>query len=238
MREMLAARWILADAFALGPVPVQECVDRCEGLVSIHGNEVPGVRMALGLFAAMSGRFDEGREMHDRARQIIEEQMRVKRLLKFVAVSRGTIELIAGDLPAAEREFRASLEIDRAIGEEREDFSQTAARLAFVLWRQGRDEDAAGMAELSVEAAPSESVAAQALSSAARARATADAELARKAVGLVPDEMLNLRADVLVECAEVLRRAGDDNGAKDAVEEAARLYERKGNLAAIALISA
>ena len=238
MREMLAARWILADAFALGPVPVQECVDRCEGLVSIHGIEVPGVRMALGLFAAMSGRFDEAREMHDRARQIIEEQMRVKRLLKFVAVSRGTIELIAGDLPAAEREFRASLEIDHAIGEEREDFSQTAARLAFVLWRQGRDEDAAGMAELSVEAAPSESVAAQALSSAARARATADAELARKAVGLVPDEMLNLRADVLVECAEVLRRAGDDNGAKDAVEEAARLYERKGNLAAIALISA
>ena len=75
--------------------------------------------------------------MHDRARQIIEEQLRVKRLLKFVAVSRGTIELVAGDLPAADREFRASLEIDRAIGEEREDFSQTAARLAFVLWRQG-----------------------------------------------------------------------------------------------------
>ena len=45
------------------------------------------------------------------------------------------------------------------------------------------------------------------------------------------------RADVLVECAEVLRRAGDMHGAKDAFEEAAALYERKGNLASIALIS-
>jgi tetratricopeptide (TPR) repeat protein len=238
MREMLAARWTLAESLVLGPVPVPECIDRCEELVSIHGIEIPGVRMALGLFSAMSGRFDEAREMHDRARWIIEEQIRVKRLLKFVAVSRGAVEQLAGDLPAAERAFRISMEIDRAIGEEREDFSQTAARLAFVLWRQGRDEEAAGMAELSAEAAPSESVAAQALSSAARARATEDPELARKAADLVPNEMLNMRADVLVEVAEVSRRGGDQQGAKEAAEEAAALYERKGNLAALALISA
>ncbi len=236
MREMLAARWTLAEALALGPVPVSDCIDRCRELVSIHGIEVPGVRMALGFFAAMAGRFDEAREMHDRARRIVEERIRVKRVLKFVAVSRGTIESMAGDLPAAERAFRASLEIDRAIGEERDDFSQTAARLALVLCRQGRGEEAAAMAALSAEAAPSESVAAQALSSAARARAAADAGLARMAVELVPEEMPNLRADVLVELAAVLRAGGDEHGAGDAVEEAVELYERKGNLAAIALI--
>ncbi len=49
--------------------------------------------------------------------------------------------------------------------------------------------------------------------------------------------MLNLRADLLVECAEVLRRAGDEPGAEDAVEEAAALYERKGNFAGVAVIS-
>jgi hypothetical protein len=70
-----------------------------------------------------------------------------------------------------------------------------------------------------------------------QSRATADAELAQKAAELVPDEMLNMRADVLVECAEVLRRGGDQHGAEEAVQEAAALYERKGNLAAIALIS-
>jgi hypothetical protein len=32
-------------------------------------------------------------------------------------------------------------------------------------------------------------------------------------------------------------KAGDEQGARDAVEQAAGIYERKGNLAAIALIS-
>ncbi|MGH2704236.1 MAG: BTAD domain-containing putative transcriptional regulator [Actinomycetota bacterium] len=236
MRERVAARWMLAHALALGPVPVPECIDRCEELVSLHGIEVPGVRMALGLFSAMAGRFDEAREMNDRARRIIEEQMRVKRLLKFVAVSRGTIEHLAGDLPAAERALRAAIGIERAIGEEPDEFSQSAARLALVLWRQGRNEEAAEMADLSAKAAPSESVAAQALSCAARGRATMDAALARRAVGVVPDDMPNLRADVLVESAAVARRGGDEQAATAALEEAGALYERKGNLAAIALI--
>jgi hypothetical protein len=60
---------------------------------------------------------------------------------------------------------------------------------------------------------------------------------ARTAVDLVPDEMLNLRSDLLVELAPALRRGGDEQGGNKAAEEAAALYERKGNLAAIALIS-
>jgi len=51
-----------------------------------------------------------------------------------------------------------------------------------------------------------------------------------------PVAVPNLRADVLVELAEVLRAGGDEQASSDAVEEAARLYERKGNLAAMALI--
>jgi hypothetical protein len=41
---------------------------------------------------------------------------------------------------------------------------------------------------------------------------------------------------VLVELAAILRAGGDERAAKDAVEEAMALYERKGNLAAIALL--
>src|SRR5439155_18369650 len=118
MREMLAARWMLVDTLTLGPVPVPECIERCQEMVSIHGIEVPGVYAALGLLFAMAGRFDDGREMADRARWILEERMRVKRLLKFVAVYRGAIEHLAGDQAAAERDFRAALEIDRAVGVE------------------------------------------------------------------------------------------------------------------------
>jgi hypothetical protein len=46
---------------------------------------------------------------------------------------------------------------------------------------------------------------------------------------LVPQELLNLRADVLVELAEVLHAGGQEQGATEAVKEAASLYESKGN---------
>src|SRR5206468_3843062 len=108
-------------------------------------------------------------------------------------------EQLAGDLPAAERALRSALEIEYAIGKERDELSQTSARLAFVLWRQGLDDEASEMAAISASAAPAESVAAQALASAAQARATGDAKRARMAVESLPDEMLNLRRDLLVD---------------------------------------
>ena len=94
------------------------------------------------------------------------------------------------------------------------------------------------MAAVSASSAPSESVAARALAAVAHGRATGDLELARTAVRSLPEDMLNLRADLLVELAEVLRSSGHDRGATDALGRAARLYERKGNLAAIALLRA
>ena len=94
------------------------------------------------------------------------------------------------------------------------------------------------MAAISVSSAPTESVAAQALARAARGRASGDAELARVAVNLLPDDMLNLRADLLVELAAALQASGDDRRASQALEEAFRLYQRKGNLAATALLRA
>ena len=94
------------------------------------------------------------------------------------------------------------------------------------------------MAAISASSAPSESVTARALATVAQGRATDDPELARAAVNSLPEDMLSLRADLLVELAELLRSSGNDQGAIDAEEQAARLYERKGNLAAIALLRA
>jgi tetratricopeptide (TPR) repeat protein len=181
------------------------------------------------------GRFDEARGLNEQARRILAEQQRVRRLLRFVAQSNATVELLAGAIAAAERELRAALEFARETWE-RDPLSQTAARLASVLRTQGRSDEAASFALLSEQAAPSESVAARALSLAAKARSISDGgdhqaaeRLARKAVRLVPQELLNLRADVLVELAEVLHAGGQGQGATEAVKEAASLYERKGN---------
>jgi hypothetical protein len=46
---------------------------------------------------------------------------------------------------------------------------------------------------------------------------------------VVPHEMLSLRADLLVELAEVLRAGDQEQRAMEAAKEAERLYERKGN---------
>jgi hypothetical protein len=60
---------------------------------------------------------------------------------------------------------------------------------------------------------------------------------AREGVSLVPEEMLSLRADVLVELAGVLRAARHGHGAQEAVKEAMRLYKRKGDTVSAARIA-
>jgi tetratricopeptide (TPR) repeat protein len=235
IREEMATRWLLAMAVTWGPTPVMQCIERCRELATTRGTEHPGVLTRLAVLSAMVGRFEEARELNERARRAFVERMRVRRLLRFVAQSNSTVEILAGDLAAAEKELRFVLALSRE-SEERDPLSQAAARLALVLRPQGRFDEAADLAVLSKHTAPSEGVAAQALSGVATARAASDAgdhreaeSLAREAVDRVPHEMLNLRADILVQLAEVFRAGDQDRLAARTFEEAASLYERKGN---------
>jgi ATP/maltotriose-dependent transcriptional regulator MalT len=82
-------------------------------------------------------------------------------------------------------------------------------------------------------------VTAQALAGAARARVLLgsgdhrEAErFAREAIEPVPDDMLNLRASLLVGLAEILLAAGRDDEVQPVSAEAVQLYERKHNLVA------
>jgi hypothetical protein len=110
-----------------------------------------------------------------------------------------------------------------------------------VLLVQGRSNEADGFATKSREYAPAEGAAAQAVWRAAKAQVVAsrgdhlEAErLAREAAGLVTVETPNLRADLLVDLAEVLLRAHQSAKAESVIAEAIRLYERKGNLVSAA----
>jgi DNA-binding SARP family transcriptional activator/tetratricopeptide (TPR) repeat protein len=236
LRERLATRWLLGMALAAGPTPVTTCIQECEALTATLESEHPGLLTELAVLSAMQGRHQEARRLQQHARHSFLEQMRARRMLMFLAQSRATVERLAGDLAAAEGELRTWLALAREFGE-RDQISQSAARLALLLRRLGRPGEVAELALLSAEAAPVDGTQAQALSRAAMAASASAAgqhqqaeRLAREAVGWIPDEMLHLRADVLAELAEVLIAAGRQQSAERASSEAVRLYTLKGNI--------
>jgi ATP/maltotriose-dependent transcriptional regulator MalT len=230
---------LVAWAVAAGETPVPEAIRVCEQLVDVAGREHPMVLSELAILRAMRGEIDDARVLIDRARALALERMRGRSPMLIVARARASVELAAGDLGAAEHELHVALDYARDVGL-REPVAQTAARLS-LLAVQRDPAEAELLASLSRDNAPAESVAAQALWRAATARVTAsrnahqEAErLAREAIGLVPAEMPNLQADLLVDLAEIPLARGDRTSATPMIADAIELYERKGNLASAA----
>ena len=232
MREVMGDPWFILFALVLGPTPVPEAIRGCEEVLWVGATQHPGALFQLAVLRAMLGEFDEARQLVADSRRVVVEQLRVRRSLAFVAQRTAEVEVMAGDLPAAERELRTALDIALDIGE-RDQASQAAAELSRVLAAQGNVEEAATFAALSKEQAPAESVIAQAQWRAATARIVEHREakqLLRDAIALVPHDMLSFRADLYGELAEILATAGQPEGALAAAHEAAECYERKGNL--------
>lgn len=241
-REELAARWMLAWAHIEGATPVPECIRRCEELMRWRGMEHPGVLSELGGLRAMLGQFEEAREVVDRGRSNVVERFRLKRPLMFVAKASATVETLAGDLSAGERELRSALDIARAM-EERDQVSQIAAGLSRTLSLQTQRDEADAFASESQRTAPAEGVQAQALWRAARARVLSGGgrhdeaeQLAGEALDLVQrTDMLNLRGDLLLDLGDILAAAGDHDRGAAVLGDALDVYLRKGNIAAAGL---
>jgi hypothetical protein len=157
----------------------------------------------------------------------------------LLARSSGTVELLAGDLASGERALHVAMQMGLDMGE-RDYLSQIAAELSQVLCAEGRLDEAEQLARLSAQHASTEGVA-RALFHAAQGRVLAgrghisDGERrASEAIRLSPPAMPNLRADLLMGWAEVLRAGGDRNNADSVIGEAIQLYWRKGNVVSAA----
>jgi predicted ATPase/DNA-binding SARP family transcriptional activator/class 3 adenylate cyclase len=242
-REEAAARLWVALALVLGETPVPACLHACERLAPWRGMDHPLVLCELAGLRAMLGEFDEAHELIARARRLLVERIHARRPLMFAAGSSASVEILAGDLAAGERELRTALQMALEMREQ-EWVSQFAASLSRVLSIQG-SEEAERFSALSFETAPAENAAAQAMWRSAKARALVnrgdhgEAErLAREAIQLVPREMLNLGADRRVDLAEILLVARRREAALPVINEAVDLYKRKGNLVSAARASA
>jgi ATP/maltotriose-dependent transcriptional regulator MalT len=146
----------------------------------------------------------------------------------------GWVELMAGDAVAAERELRAGFERLTEIGE-MSWLSTVAGLLGEALWLQGRDEEAAAMADACREAAPPDDAYSQAVwrSVAAKVRLRAGrpgeaTRLASEAVDIASTtDFPHLRWHCQLTLAHVLRET-DRKRAAEAADSADAIARAKG----------
>jgi class 3 adenylate cyclase/tetratricopeptide (TPR) repeat protein len=222
---------------AYGPAPGDEIERRCNEVLegwSGTGYEAPALR-ALAVARAMHGRFDEARELARRARTLHDE-LGLQLRAMFVSETLGSIELLAGDPVAAERELRSGLDQAAEMGEQ--GFASTvAAMLAHALVDQRRFGDAEDAASLSEKTGAEDDVSTQvmwrsALARVLSARGRPDEAraLAETAVRLAEQtDDLNMRGDTLIALGEVHGTANESEDAASAFAKALERYEAKGN---------
>ncbi len=236
--EYDALEWHIG-AKRYGTAPVAETIAFCDEVLARQAGNAQLDSFALavrGQLEAMEGHFEEARAFVARGRVLVEDFGLTLRKGANV-LEAADVELLAGDLAAAERVLREGYEILEALGET--GFRSTVGgQLAEVLWLQGRDTEAERLLREVREIAAADDVEPQMRWRAVLARILArrgehgDAErLAREAVALVEaTEYLDSHAGTLMALADVLRLAGRLDEGVAAVEQALALYERKGNV--------
>lgn len=235
----------IACAIYWGPTPVRRGIARCTTLnsdeTSGHFGRVSVLPFLGGLYAQI-GEFSRARRLIDEAEYELTELGARANVVVFCGTVRADVELLAGDLHAAEatlREQCAFLEQAR----NRSAFAVRAAKLAETLYRQGRLADAEHWTAISRANAASDDrsvhlvlVPVEARLLARRGALSEARDLAESVVRLADStDGLNLIASTRLALAEVLRMAELSGEARRNVEEAVHAYERKGNSTSAAL---
>ena len=156
----------------LGPTPVEEAIRRCREILEDADNLLlkGEVQEVLCVLLAAHGEFDEAEELRRSSRRIVDELG--LGLLGGGSMFGAYMEVLAGDLAAAERELRGSYSQLEQLGE-RSFLSTIAAMLARVLCEQGRFDEAEPYAVISAESALREDLASQVIWRGAQARVLA-----------------------------------------------------------------
>ncbi len=242
-REVATLVGLLAQALRYGPSPVRDAIERCESLLAdATGSRATeaGVRSTLAALYAMDGDDAQARVLWADARAGWEELGMSYRIATF-SLDPGTIELLAGDPAAAERELREGYETLSAMGEVGAR-TTIAAFLAEALRAQGRLAEAYELTGAVEAAASQEDVVTQVMWRSVRARAFPDheaawaiARAARKAARAT--DMPELQATALVAWAEVAAATHRIDESATALAQARRILGAKGNVAGLRLLA-
>jgi tetratricopeptide (TPR) repeat protein len=241
-RNAGSARWEgelpawLGTAMFYGPTPVDQALHWYEEQQAEH----PIALTQQAMLEAMRGNFDVARALAGSADEAARE-FGQQLWLAAGGMATWQVETLAGDTAAAEAAVRGSCQLLEALGDV--GYRGVAlSQLASSLCSLGRLDEAVELTGTAEALTASDDLAGQMLWRQARARILArrgdhgEAErLVREAVALVEDtDMINFHADALVDSAEIGGRAGRTDEARERLEQALALYERKGNVAAAA----
>ena len=238
---------LFAQALLHGPTPVDEAITHVQDLRDELGLDAPlrsSIHTSLAGLLAMRGDFDEAhRVFRDAAATYEEFGLRFRRATQaFVGAQ---IELLAGDVTAAERELRASSAACDAIGAATSATTHRAL-LAEVVVRLGRFAEAEELAQrVAAEATPDDLIA-HVLWRCALSRVRAHEGSAHEAVELATEarrllagaEFPMLAITALTAAAEAAAAADESTDAERLLAEARKIAEAKGAVAIVAQLEA
>jgi len=233
-----ALTWICVLVI-FGPIPVEEGVRQLEVIRRDQDATADVLALALiatGLLNAMAGRFEEARSLSSEGSSILQD-LGVRFTWAAGSVPRADIELLRGDVAAAERELRPAYELLEESGETGY-LSTVAGWLARVVALQGELEEALALTAKSEANAAPDDLESQAIWRVVRASVLAaqgaltEAErLAREAVALLETtDFLRERVETLLCLADVLSLSGRSTESVPVLDEAIRLSELKGDV--------
>lgn len=226
----------LAHAITEGPSPVEEAIERCERIaeqVRHDGAAELDVLGVLALLRARRGAFGEARELASKAVSSAEALGSTAATATSLHRS-GLIEMLAGEPDAADEALRRAAETchgDAPIS------AQIAASLAHLACERGDADETLALSGTAERLAAPDDAATRVGWRTARARALAllgridEADvLARHALRLAEQtDSAELRAEALLDLAQVLAAAGRPNEAAPFVKRSIRLFDRKGS---------
>jgi len=231
----------LANGDLLGPTPALQAIAACERILAdgLGERQVEAIVLCrLACLRAMNGQFEQARSLYRRGRKLLAD-LGTSVIAASMSIELAQLELLAGDLAAAEREIRPDYEFLSRTGETYF-LSTMAAMLARIVRDQGRDAEALALCSAAAAAAAEHDVDAQAQWRAVRAPILARAGRIAEAEAMARDALLLVRrtenpilqGDALIALAEVLVEARRAEEARASANEAIALFESKGNVVA------
>jgi class 3 adenylate cyclase/tetratricopeptide (TPR) repeat protein len=227
----------------LGMAPPEAVIQRCHAMRATAPDDrlVDAIADHVqGSCRALLGDFDEGRRMHRRGQGILADlglKLNIGGMETWVA----GLEFMAGDLEAAERSYRKSMQMLESIGEIGY-LSTLVGYYGQVLYAQGRFDEAAEKADMAERLGASDDVATQTVWRQVRAKLLArdgqwDAAIALAGEAVAMTEGIDCWDTIesaFEDLSEVYRLAGRRDDAIRALGDALAVCERKGAIVVIA----